>query len=105
MKGPESREDKANLKVAKDEVKEIVLHVHLPGVVELSDIKLDVAQSEVAVVVPAKFNLKVQLKYQVDPDRGQAKFDKEKLLYQLEITLPVVKYQPRIEHDTKTLLI
>ncbi|CAM6124862.1 unnamed protein product [Calypogeia fissa] len=98
-------EDKANLKVCEDEVKAIVLHVHLPGVVELSDIKLDVAKSEVAVLVPGKFNLKVPLQHQVDPDQGQAKFDKEKLLYQLEVTLPVIKHQPRVEHDKETLMI
>lgn len=47
----------------------------------------------------------VALKYQVDQERGQAKFDREKALYQLEVTLPVVKYIPRVEHDKQTLMM
>jgi hypothetical protein len=63
------------------------LIVELPSVKKGSDISLDVTSSNICIEVPDKYYLDLPLSYEVDEDRGAAKFDK--VAQSLTLELPV----------------
>lgn len=68
---------------------ELVIRVTLPGVSSVSAVQLDVSRTDISVHVPGKFLLPgAPLPFQVDSDRGRAKFDKAKAV--LEVVVPLV---------------
>lgn len=63
------------------------LIVELPSVKKGSDISLDVTSSNICIEVPDKYYLDLPLSYEVDEDKGAAKFDK--VAQSLTLELPV----------------
>nr|B5BUZ8.1 RecName: Full=Protein kintoun; AltName: Full=Dynein assembly factor 2, axonemal homolog; AltName: Full=Paralyzed flagella protein 13 [Chlamydomonas reinhardtii]BAG69288.1 PF13 [Chlamydomonas reinhardtii] len=68
--------------------KELVVRVTLPDVSSAAPVDLDVGARCLALTVPNRYRLSVQLPYGVDDAKGRAKFDKARKV--LEVTLPVV---------------
>ena len=67
----------------------ILVKIWLPNT-QFKNVELDVKGSAIVVQSP-NFYLNKLLPYQVDKDKGKAKFDSDKCL--LEVTLPVVKLE------------
>jgi len=68
------------------------LIVELPTVKKSSDISLDVTSSNVCIEVPDKYYLDLPLSYEIDEDKGDAKFDK--VAQTLTLELPVKPKPP-----------
>jgi len=68
------------------------LTVELPSVKKVSDISLDVTSTNICIEVPDKFYLDLPLSYEIDDQKGDAKFDKVKQVLTLE--LPVIPKAP-----------
>lgn len=67
--------------------KSLRLIVELPGVAKSGDISLEVTADNVVVEVPNKYYLDLPLPYEIQDERGGAKFDKAK--HTLTLELPV----------------
>ncbi|OAE22441.1 hypothetical protein AXG93_2381s1370 [Marchantia polymorpha subsp. ruderalis] len=80
-------DDNANLPTEHEQPTDIILRVELPKVMTMQDIELEVTEQNVRVAVPGRYILQLHLRYKVDEEKGQAKFDKSK--QQLHITLPI----------------
>lgn len=68
------------------------LTVELPTVKRSSDVSLEVTSTNVVVEVPEKYYLDLPLSYDIEEDKGVAKFDKVKQVLTLE--LPVIPKAP-----------
>ena len=80
--------------------KDLVVHVNLPGIRGVSELNLDITARHVTLssdcvatvatsdVKSCRYELKADLPFSVNPDKGKARFDKTKSL--LKITLPVI---------------
>lgn len=68
------------------------LVVELPTVKKVSDITLEVTTDNVCIEVPDKYYLDLPLSFEIDEDKGDAKFDKAKQTLTLE--LPVKPKPP-----------
>jgi len=68
------------------------LVVELPSVKKGSDVTLDVQSDNVCIEVPGKYYLDLPLSYEIDEEKGEAKFDKG--LQTLTLTLPVKPKPP-----------
>lgn len=61
------------------------LIIELPSVKKVSDISLDVTSSNVCIEVADKYYLDLPLSYEIDEEKGDAKFDKVKQTLTLEL--------------------
>lgn len=68
------------------------LIVELPTVKRSSDVSLDVTSDNICIEVSGKYYLDLPLSYEIDEEKGDAKFDKEKQI--LTLTLPVKPKAP-----------
>jgi len=72
------------------------LVVDLPSVKKVSDISLDVTAFNVCIEVPDKYYLDLPLSYEIDAEKGDAKFDKVKQVLTLELPVKLVAPDPSL---------
>lgn len=72
---------------------ELAVTIDLPLLTTTNDANLDVTSRKITLCSekPAKYKLEIALPYEVDEEKGTAKFDKSKR--QLLITLPVIRHK------------
>ncbi len=73
--------------------KELVIAINLPLLKSAKQVDLDIFEKHLQLKSesPAKYQLSLNLPYEVDENKGSAKFDKAKK--QLQVTLPVTRLQ------------
>eukprot|EP00128_Syssomonas_multiformis_P018796 Colp12_sorted_trinity150504_noHs@30402 len=73
--------------VSKDEQGRIVFKVVLPDVKSVGEVELDVSESDLRLVVPAKYEMLAPLPAKVDDTAAKARFNKT--THTLSVTLPI----------------
>jgi dynein assembly factor 2 len=80
------------------------LIVELPSVKKVGEISLDVTSTNICIEVPDKYYLDLPLSYEIDEDKGDAKFDKVKQTLTLELPVKPKPPDPNLLANTHGIM-
>jgi len=76
------------------------IHIETPWMESIQDANLDINEENLIFSLPNTYYLDISLKYVVNPDKGKAKFIKDKKI--LEIQLPILSLTEKTKNELET---